>query len=116
MNNLPLIAIAVGIIAGILIGTRVTQKSLKDAPIYGGGVSRTLHWLAAVAFSGAFPSVLTEIVFGRQFWQGVLMAFGFVGASLLFSIAFAVVESTPRTRALAEDRGWTAEKARTSGL
>lgn len=114
--NVPLIAIAVGIIAGILIGSRVAKKSLGDEAIYGDSLSRTLHWLACVAFSGAFPSVLTEIIVGRQFWQGVALAFSFVGISFVFLVAFALVESAPRSRALADDRGWTADKARTSGL
>jgi hypothetical protein len=114
--NAPIIAIVVGIVAGIFIGSRVARKSIGEEPIYGDTLAKTLHWLACVAFSGAFPSVLTEIIIGRQFWVGVALAFSFVIVSFIFLIAYALVENAPRTRALADDRGWTAEKARTSGL
>lgn len=111
-----LIALAVGLVAGILIGGRVAARSAAEVPIYGGGSAKLLHRLACMAFAGTLPSGLTAIILGHNFGNAVVMAFAFVGVSFLLLVLYATVENGPRKQALASDQGWTAEKARTSGL
>ena len=111
-----LIALVVGLVAGLLIGGRVAARSATEVPIFGGSSAELLHRLACTAFAGALPSGLTAIILGHNFGNAVIMAFGFVGVSFLLLVLYATVENGPRKQALAKDEGWTAEKARTSGL
>lgn len=117
MNPL-LIALAVGIIAGSLIGTRVARQSIKEDTIYGGSTARTLHWIACAAFSGGLPAGLSDVILGNPIWTAILLALGFIATSFVALFLFALVEYTPRAAAQAREaeRGWTAEKAKTSGL
>ena len=116
MNNALVIALGVGLIAGILIGTRVARRSLKDEPIYGGSLSAALHWLACAAFTGGLPAGLVDIILGRNIVNGILLALSFVAVSFISLVLFAAVEHGPRAAALVSDQGWTAEKAKSSGL
>jgi uncharacterized membrane protein YfcA len=116
LNTSLLIALSVGIIAGILIGSRVAQRSSKEKPIYGGANVRALHWLACAAFTGGVPAGLVDIMLGRNLLAGILLAFCFIGVSFGALLVYGVLEQKPRAIAEAQDRGWTAEKARTSGL
>lgn len=102
--------------AGILIGSRVAQRSLKEKQIYGGGTARALHWLACAAFTGGVPAGLVDILLGRNVLAGILLAFCFIGVSFAALVIYGIFEQKPRALAEAQDRGWTAEKARTSGL
>jgi hypothetical protein len=116
--NPMLIAMAVGMIAGSLIGTQIARRSLMEAKIYGGSTAKTLHWVACAAFGGGLPAGLSDIILGNPIWNAILLAFGFIGTSFVALMLFAVVEYGPRESALAREaeQGWTAEKAKTSGL
>lgn len=116
LNTNLLIALTVGVVSGILIGTRLAKRSRKEQPIYGGSSATALHWLGCAAFTGGVPAGLIDVVLGRNVLAGIALALCFVGTSFLALLAYGLVERAPRARAEAEDRGWTAEKARTSGL
>ncbi|MDX2138417.1 MAG: hypothetical protein SF123_10015 [Chloroflexota bacterium] len=113
-----LIALVVGIGCGLWIGRRLEERSVKEDAIYGGGQAKLFHWLACVAFTGGVPAGLTDIILGRNVLAGVLLALGFIGVSFAALLIFAVLEQAPRAQAKAAEaaRGWTAEKAKTSGL
>lgn len=116
MNTTLLIALSVGIVAGILIGNRVVQRSLKEKPIYGGSTAKALHWLGCAAFTGGVPAGLVDIFLGRNVLAGILLALCFIGVSFAALLVYGILEQRPRALAEAADRGWTADKARTSGL
>ncbi|MBE0690701.1 MAG: hypothetical protein IH587_11330 [Anaerolineae bacterium] len=111
-----LIALVVGIVFGVFVGSRMATRSENEEPIHGGSTAKVLHRLACTAFAGSLPSALTTLLLAHSFLNAIVMAFSFVGVSFLLLILFALVENAPRNRALADDRGWTAEKAQTSGL
>ncbi len=116
MNNPLLIAIIVGVVAGILLGSRVAARSLTESPIYGGSNAKGFHWLACAAFAGGLPAGLTDIILGRNVLMGFVLALCFIGVSFASLLLYGLLERGPRAAAEAKDRGWTAEKARTSGL
>jgi CHASE2 domain-containing sensor protein len=116
LNTTFLIALSVGIIAGILIGSRVVQRSLKEKPIYGGAAANALHWLGCAAFTGGVPAGLVDILLERNVLAGILLAFCFIGVSFASLLVYGLIEQKPRALAEAQDQGWTAEKARSSGL
>lgn len=111
-----LIAVIVGVAFGLFVGGRIATRSESEETIYGGSTAKALHRLAATAFGGAFPAGLLTIFLAHSVVSGIVMAFAFVGTALLLMILFALVENGPRQIALEDDQGWTAEKARTSGL
>jgi len=110
------IAVVVGVAFGLYVGSRIATRSEQDEPIYGGSTAQALHRLASVALGGAFPAGLLTIFLAHSVVSGIVMGFAFVGTSFLLLILFALVENGPRQIALENDQGWTAEKARTSGL
>lgn len=110
------IAVAVGIAFGLFVGSRIAKRSEQDEAIYGGGSAKTLHRLASIALGGAFPAGLLTIFLAHSVVSGIVMGFAFVGTAFVLLILFALVENGPRAIALEDDRGWTEEKARSSGL
>jgi hypothetical protein len=62
------------------------------------------------------PAGLVDIFVGRNVLGGIILALCFVGVSFLSLLIYGIIEQAPRARAEVEDRGWTADKARTSGL
>jgi hypothetical protein len=118
MTTTLLVALAVGIGCGLLIGRRLAERSIKEEAIYGGDQAKLFHWLACVAFTGGVPAGLTDIILGRNLLAGILLALCFIGTSFAALLIFAVLEQIPRARAKASEaqQGWTAEKAKTSGL
>jgi ABC-type Fe3+ transport system permease subunit len=118
MTMTLLIALVIGIACGLLIGRRLAERSIKEDAIYGGNQAKLFHWLACVAFTGGVPAGLTDIILGRNVLAGVLLALCFIGVSFAALLIFAALEQAPRAQAKAAEaeRGWTAEKAKTSGL
>jgi hypothetical protein len=116
MSNALIIALAVGVIAGLFIGRRLAERSIMKEPIYGGDLAKFFHRLACSAFSGGVPAGIVEVILGRNVVTGIILALCFVGVSFISLLIFALLENAPRQSALAEDRGWTAEKAKSSGL
>jgi hypothetical protein len=113
-----LIALAIGVAAGLFLGPRIARRSMKEDTIYGGRSAAAFHVVACAAFGGGVPAGLSDIILGNPLSNAIALALGFIGVSFLALILFAVVEHEPRSRALAlaAEQGWTAEKAKTSGL
>lgn len=117
MSSSLVIALCAGILAGTLIGTRLAQRSRKELPIYGGRPAAAFHWLACAAFAGGVPAGLVDIILVRNVLAGIALALCFVGTSFIALFIYSIFERTPREAQRAvEDRGWTAEKAKSSGL
>ncbi len=83
MDSALLFALSVGLIAGVIIGTRVARRSRREEPVYGGRAAEAFHWLACAAFTGGLPAGLTNIIFGRNLLNGIALALSFIAVSLL---------------------------------
>ncbi|MFQ3565877.1 MAG: hypothetical protein SNJ59_02650 [Aggregatilineales bacterium] len=112
-----LTALAIGVSIGLIAGIFIARRSAREAPIYGGLPALALHYVGASLFISSLPTALTSLILGRGLLGAVTAAFTCVIASLITFIVFAIVEAPARAaRAPQEEEGWTAEKARTSGL
>lgn len=117
MNQDILEMLAVAAVFGVLLGPRLARSAARRAPIYGGAAARALHLLAAVAMTGLLPGVLAGVVLGIPFLTTFGIAMGLLAACFALLLAFAMLESPARPAPQpAEDRGWTAEDARRSGM
>jgi hypothetical protein len=116
MDRLPtllLIAFAIG----VALGAVVHRRAVADEKVYGGMAALTLHYLGAAVFSSALPAVLLTVLSGSGFLTAVAVGFSCFLIALLLLMAHAAVEQKPRAAAqLQQDEGWTAEKAKSSGL
>lgn len=93
------------------------RASLKKDQVVGGSTAVVFHFIGVACYLGVLPgALLGTLLVG--FWEvGLKLGLLFLGLSLLALLAYAAVELPARTRLKpAEDRGWTAEDALSSGL
>ncbi|MDX1993415.1 MAG: hypothetical protein SF029_13580 [bacterium] len=117
MNSEVLETMAVSLVFAVIFGPLLARSSARRDRIYGGTLSHLFHIISAGGMVGALPGVIAGVILGVPFLTTVAVAFGCLGISLLASLLFAIVEkpSLPAP-VVTEDRGWTAQDARTSGL
>lgn len=104
------------IFIGVYFGGMVARASVKVRPIHGGPMAHALHFAACVVMVSGAPAVLMDIFIWRMVSPLIILA-GVIVALVGLLFAYALVEQPARARYQApEDRGWTAEDAKTSGL
>lgn len=111
------LAIGFLVVFGLYFGRMVARGSIQAQPIHGGKTAEALHYAACAIMAGLVPSILVEVLVFRIGTRSILI--GVVALIVVFTCltAFAAVELPARAAARQqEDKGWTAEKARTSGL
>lgn len=101
---------------GAVFGTLTARSSHRREPIRGGVLSQALNLLAASLLVAALPAVLTAVVVGVGFRVGLPLAIALIFGSYLVLCLYALVEKPHLATPDTEDRGWTEEDARTSGL
>lgn len=118
MSERELFVLALMALFGVIFGWRVAQSSVKREPIQGGAGARVFNLLGAAGFVAVLPGVLCGLVLGVA--HNILpIAIGLMLFSLISMFGFAVFERPARVALPAvpqEDRGWTEEDARKSGL
>ena len=123
--------LTLGLAALVLaLGMVVHRRSLRQAPIHGGGLSAFFNFLSGACFVAIFPTVCVSVlalhpelveVAGLTVNPLILIVVGLALGSLLSSLLFAIMERAPAEAAAAEaarrdSHGWTEEDARRSGL
>lgn len=111
-------AILVSLVVAVALGPFIASRAAQRVPIHGGIVAYGLHLVASIALMGALPGVIASLVLGGGFKTAFPVALTFIFGSLLILVMFAIIEKPALDKASIpqEDRGWTAEDARTSGL
>lgn len=115
MNDF-LLPMLIGLTLGLIAGVFAVRTSTRRDAVYGGLPAQVFHYLGASLFIAAVPSGLLELITGRGVGNAILASFTFVILSLISLFIYALVERPARARRQPKDEGWTAEKARTSGL
>jgi hypothetical protein len=116
MDRLPILLL-IALAIGAALGAVVHRRAVADEKVHGGLPALILHYLGAAVFSSALPAVLLTVFSGLGFLTAVAVGFSCFLIALLLLMAHAAVELKPRAAALLkEDEGWTAEKAKSSGL
>ncbi len=116
MDSLGL-ALLIGLAIGIPLGLYVSIVSNRHESIKGGAPAKVFHAFGAVILCTALPGVLVEVFSGAGFLNAVAFGLGSFALAFLMLCGFALFERPALQKtAVVEDRGWTAEKAKTSGL
>lgn len=106
----------VGAVIGLLMAYFIVRRSVKDKPVYGGLPAQIVHYAASAIF-GALPATALLTVLTGGCIRAVLLGFVLMGISLAVFVVFALIEAPAAARhRTASDDGWTAQKAKESGL
>ena len=119
MTTTQIITIVLLVIGGIVFGYTTMQSSNSREATYSGMPASIFHWISAGIMSMLAPTMLSSIfIFHLEFMQLLVIAIIIFGTALISLTIFAVFEKPAKEKALREqeDRGWTEEDARTSGL
>ncbi|MFN8528637.1 MAG: hypothetical protein U0670_08515 [Anaerolineae bacterium] len=117
MDNV-LTALVIALVIGIPLGLYVSLVSNRHVKVRGGLPAQIFHALASILLCTALPGVLAMVFVARAGFLNVI-GFGLSAFALAYLslCVYAVFERpTLQTTAQEEDRGWTAEKAKSSGL
>jgi hypothetical protein len=109
-------AVLIGLAFGAVIGIYVARLSHDLDKIRGGTLAHIFHYLGVVCFVAVLPGVLASLILGGGFGLALPVGFGFVAASFIALVIYGAVEQPFRARLVEEDRGWTEQDARSSGL
>ncbi len=102
---------------GIVFSFPVVRSSLRRDPVHGGILARGFHHLAVTAYLGLLPAALVGSVLVGPLRLGIPLALGLLAFTLLCLFIYAWFERPARARLQpAEDQGWTARDAQSSGL
>ncbi len=117
MTPVQVIAIVSLILFALYFGRIVAAHSIRTEKIHGGNEAQWLHYAASALFASVAPSVLVGAIIFHLSLGSLVLGLSLGGLSFLCLIGFAYVELPARAKVKRnEDKGWTAEDARTSGL
>lgn len=104
--------------AAILIFTiPLARRSISKDKIRGGSQASLFHLLGVAAYIGVLPSALCGSFLVGPFRLGIPLAIGLLALSFGALVVYGTFERPARQAASKEeDRGWTEEDARSSGL
>ncbi len=125
-----IVGLAALVVIVLWLGRRVHSRSESQQPIHGGAASKSFNFLSSLCFAAILPTVLmTVIVFHPDVvkvagivWHPLILAVLALGlGSYGFALLHAIAERGSLDRTLQqigaqEERGWTEEDARSSGL
>jgi hypothetical protein len=106
------------IVAGsiVVFSGPVVRRSTGKDKVYGGTVAQVFHFIAIAAYIGVVPSFLCGSILVGPGAFGLPLGFALLAITLASLIIYAIAERPIRATVVKEDRGWTEEDARTSGL
>lgn len=128
MDTVDVIAILALVVFGVVAGFFVSRHSQSRLPIHGGPGAKALNFAASALLISLAPTMLTMIfiIHPDPLYIGetrlppilllVLIAVGMMGSALLLLLPYAVMETNAKLPVTEEDRGWTEQDARSSGL
>lgn len=117
MNERWAIALLIGAVIGGLVGWRIGARSAAERAVHGGALASILHRVGAMVFACSLPCALATLISGGGFLRAVVVSLTCFSLCLLCLFLHALLEGPALKRLDAgKDEGWTAEKARASGL
>lgn len=118
MDNRTLVIVLGLVVFGLVFGALTARSSEKRLKIYGGSMSRLFNYLASSAMTALAPTALISIfVFRLEILQIVLVVAGIFAITFIFITLHAIIEKPALEQMKpVEDRGWTEQDAKTSGL
>jgi hypothetical protein len=108
-----LFTLAFAVIASI----PAARSSRRKDKIVGGLLAEVFHHLGVTAYLGIVPAALIGSILVGPLELGIPLALLCLGLTMIALLLYAIFEKPPRAmQAKSEDRGWTEQDARTSGL
>lgn len=94
-----MIAILIGTALGLVIGVKIARDSNAKLAVKGGPLAQLFHYLASASLTGMPLYIITGIIVGLSFLKLFGTAIGFLAATAIFLLAYALFErpaaSTP---------------------
>lgn len=127
MDTIDVIAILALVVFGAVAGFFVSKHSQSRKPILGGPVARVLNYAASALLISLAPTacVMVTIIHPAPLYVGdtrippfiplIGLLLGMMGLALLLLLPYAIIEPAPKAKN-DDDRGWTEQDARSSGL
>ena len=105
------------IVFGVVVGYVIAHRTEAKSPIHGGGIAWLCNYIAsALIVSLPLTVILSIFALEMHAVRVIIMAIGMLALAFVILIVYAVVEKPYLEQSLQEDRGWTEEDARSSGL
>ena len=111
-----LIALIIVVASIAVFSIPVARRSQQRNKVYGGGFAQVFHFIAIAAYVGVVPAFLCGSILAGASGFGLPVGFTLLIIAFGSLLAYAVVERPARSVSVQEDRGWTEEDARSSGL
>jgi hypothetical protein len=110
-------AFLIALVISSFAGAYVALISHRAEKVRGGVLAHILHYFGAIGVVGTLPGGIAAIARGAGFLGILMVAVSFVLISVVSLWLYAMVERPARAGLpTQEDRGWTEQDARTSGL
>jgi len=128
MDTIDVIAVLALVVFGMVAGFFVSRHSQSRQPIHGGPLARVLNYAASALLISLAPTMLTMIfiIHPAPLYIGetrlppililVVIAASLMGGALLLLMPYGMIEASAKASITEEDRGWTEQDARSSGL
>ena len=102
----------------LVLGPLLTRSSIRRSRVHGGIIAHVFHFVGAFSLVGVVPAIFAALVFGGGFRLAFPLGLTLLLVSMFSLVLFAIVER-PALQAYQEtheEKGWTEEDARASGL
>lgn len=119
MTTVQTITIVLLVIGGIGLGYTTMRSSKSRVAVHSGMPAELFHWISAGILAMLAPTILSSIfILHIGLLRAVLLAVIMFAVALVSMMAFAYFEQPliEKAKRQQDDRGWTEEDARTSGL
>jgi hypothetical protein len=111
-----LLALVIIVVSIAIFSVPVVRRSKSRGKVYGGGLAQTFHFIAIAAYVGVVPAFLCGSILAGPSNFGFPVGLSLLTIALAALLAYAIAERPARATLPKEDRGWTEEDARRSGL
>jgi uncharacterized membrane protein YbhN (UPF0104 family) len=108
--------ILITLVVAIAFSGRTTQTSIRREKIHGDHFAKIFHFIAVTAYLGVLPSALLGSIFVGPLRLGLPLALIYLFITLIALFLYAIRERAARASVVLENRGWTEQDARSSGL
>ncbi|NLX08438.1 MAG: hypothetical protein GXY36_02160 [Chloroflexi bacterium] len=87
-----LIAVLIGLAAGMLLGAKTARDSHHKEPVRGGAGAHTFHYLACVGMTSVLPFVIAGIILGLPFLALIGTGLGLLALTFIQLLVYALFE------------------------
>ena len=116
METRLLVTLVIIVVFAVVSAVPVSKASQKRDKIHGGTPAKLFHFLGVLSYLVVLPSALVGSVLLGAWEFGIPAAVSALLIGIVFLLLYAVFELPARNKLPKEDRGWTEQDARTSGL